>query len=308
MSLGDARVSVSSGSQLTQHAKGACMSSAGPTSEVGSPQALLGQDAGLQNSPRGAVGETATATADAVDSARPQTPVHEACCAVKDELDHEDGSSTCSECSGSQHHATPSCDGRDDAIAAWLADHGQVTLADVEEAVTPAKRFDPELSSPSHGSLDSWHGLDAAPQPPTAAAPGHAHAFPLVVQPFDQARAGAPHGAVQALNSRLQHGVLDAHARQRAMRRDMRAVTSERQISHALAPAENAAVNVPFPGPPPDPGNAEAPSEQAGAAPAAQTGARPTKMMRLGPPVQGAQHTIPAACGKGRIRIARMVF
>lgn len=59
---------------------------------------------------------------------------------------------------------------------------------------------------------------------------------------------------LQALNSRLQHGVLDAHARQRAMRRDMRAVTSERQTSHALAPAENAPGNVPFPGPPINPG------------------------------------------------------
>ena len=72
----------------------------------------------------------------------------------------------------------------------------------MEEAVTPAKRFDPEPSSPSHGSLDSWHGLDAAHPPITTtagapAATGGPQAFPYIVQPFDQAHAGGPHGAVQ---------------------------------------------------------------------------------------------------------------
>lgn len=60
--------------------------------------------------------------------------------------------------------------------------------------------------------------------------------------------------ALQALNNRLQHGALDAHARQRAMRRDMRAVTSERQTSNAVAPAQPLPHHVAFPGPPPDPG------------------------------------------------------
>ena len=66
--------------------------------------------------------------------------------------------------------------------------------------------------------------------------------------------------------------------------------------SHLLLPSGGAPVAV------------EAPQDQAGAAPPAPAGARPTKMMRLCPPVQGAQQTIPTACGKGRIRIARMVF
>ncbi|KAK9836701.1 hypothetical protein WJX74_006444 [Apatococcus lobatus] len=297
-----ARISLSSQSQLAQHTH------AEADSLQGSPM----RGAELQNSPGGGVVE---APARAVAIAKCQNQVHEACCAADGCDDDEQSSSTCSECSGSQHH-TPSCDGRDEAIAAWLADHGQVTLADVEEAVTPAKRFDPEPSSPSHGSLESWHGLDAAPPPPAtaagvSAAAGNAPAFPYIVQPFDQAHGGGPHGAVQALNSRLQHGVLDAHARQRAMRRDMRAVTSERQTNNALAPAQPAPQHAVFPGPPFALGPAaaaEAAQDQAGALPPAATGARPTKMMRLGPPLQGAQQTIPTACGKGRIRIARMVF
>ncbi len=128
----------------------------------------------------------------------------------------------------------------------------QVTLADVEEAATPQKRFDPEPSSPSHGSEDSWHDLDP-PHLLPAAPPPHAHAFPYIVQPFDHAQAGGPQGAVQALNSRLQHGMLDAHARQRAMRRDMRAATTEHQASHAVAPIELPQQHAAFPGPPPPP-------------------------------------------------------
>lgn len=92
--------------------------------EAHSPKTSPGRGAGLQNSL--IAGESAAAAAAAPDSARAQTPVHKACCAVENDLDHGESSSTCSECSGSQHHATPSCDGRDEAIAAWLADHGQV--------------------------------------------------------------------------------------------------------------------------------------------------------------------------------------
>ena len=137
----------------------------------------------------------------------------------------------------------------------------QVTLADVEEAATPAKRFDAqEPSSPSRASEDSWQGWDAAHPPPThpPAAPTAAvgaQPFPYIVQPFDHARAGGSQGAVQALNSRLQHRVLDAHARQRAMRRDMRAATTERQASSAAGPAPEGPApqpeEFPFPGPPP---------------------------------------------------------
>ncbi len=46
----------------------------------------------------------------------------------------------------------------------------------------------------------------------------------------------------------------------------------------------------------------------AGAAAAANGRGRPSKMMRLGHLVQGSQQTIPTASGRGRIRIARMVF
>ena len=60
--------------------------------------------------------------------------------------------------------------------------------------------------------------------------------------------------ALQALNNRLQHGALDAHARQRAMRRDMRAVTIERQINNGVAPVQPLPLHAAFPGPPPDPG------------------------------------------------------
>ena len=71
-----------------------------------------------------------------------------------------------------------------------------MTLADVEEAATPLKRFDPEPSSPSHGSEDSWQGLKP-PQLPLAAPLANAPAFPYIVQPFDHAQAGGPQGAMQ---------------------------------------------------------------------------------------------------------------
>ncbi|KAK9866446.1 hypothetical protein WJX84_008632 [Apatococcus fuscideae] len=251
--------------------------------------------------------------ADTAGPSRRQGPRDAACCA--DAAD--DSSSTCSGWSGSQHHMH-SDEPRDAAIAAWLADHGQVTLADVEEAATPAKRFDAqEPSSPSRASEDSWQGWDAAHPPPThpPAAPTAAvgaQPFPYIVQPFDHARAGGSQGAVQALNSRLQHRVLDAHARQRAMRRDMRAATTERQASNAAGPAPEGPApqpeEFPFPGPPPAHPGSAATLQLPGGNADAPGGDRPTKMMRLGPPVKGPPQTIPTAGGKGRIRIARMVF
>ena len=75
----------------------------------------------------GLTGATAEVPINPVAAVSGQTPVHEGCCAALDHGDDGDSSSTCSECSGSQHH-TPSCDGRDEAIAAWLAGHGQVCL------------------------------------------------------------------------------------------------------------------------------------------------------------------------------------